>query len=65
MSILDLVVDAVNSGNWFIVFEVLTLNVTMLTMLLHLSKFCLGSSNFPNTAARDPASAEYALCLPM
>ena len=55
MIILCLVADTVNSGNWFIVFKVLTLNVAMLTVFLYLSNFGLGLSSvadFSNPGAR-------------
>ena len=43
--ILSLAEDIVSSDSWFFMFKVLTLNV-MLTMLLHLSKFGVGSVIF-------------------
>ena len=38
-----LAADPGSSDSWFIVFKVLMLNVTMLTMFFHLSKLGLGS----------------------
>ena len=56
--------DAVTSSSWFIVFHVLTLNITMLAMFLHLSKLGLGSvADFQNTKARAPTTAECTSCL--
>ena len=51
------------AGNWFTLFKVLTFNVTMLTVFLHLSNFVLSLSSvadFFNNEARVPTSAEYA-----
>ena len=53
--------NAVTSKSWFMVFKVLTLNVMILTMLLHLVKFGLGLgsiADFSNTGARAPISPE-------
>ena len=42
-------------GAWFIMFKVLTLNVTIFPMITHLSKFGLVSvANVLNTMARAP-----------
>ena len=60
--------NTVNSGNWFTQFKVLTLNVAMLTMFLHLNNFGLGLTSiadFSNPKARAPTSAEHIPCLPM
>ena len=65
MSILCTVVDAVSLANIFTVLKVLMLNVTMLTMLLHLSNFALGLgsvTDFSNTRARAQTSAEHTSC---
>ena len=43
MSLFLLAADAVTSGSWFIVFHVLVLKIAMLTVILPLSKFGLGS----------------------
>ena len=56
--------DAVSSGSCPILYKVLTLNVTICIVLLHLSKFCLCLSsvaNFSNTGARALTSAERGL----
>ena len=58
MSILCSAADTVNSSRWFIM-----LNVSMLTMFLHLSKFGLGSvADFFNTRAKASILAKYAPC---
>ena len=41
ISLLCLVTDATSSDSWFIIFKILMLNITVLTILLHLRKFCL------------------------
>ena len=61
MSILCLTTDAVSSGICFTEFKLLPLNVSMLTMFLHLSNFTLGLiflADFSNTETRTPTSAE-------
>ena len=64
MSILCSTVNTVSSGSWFIVFKVLTLKVTMLKMILHLSKFGLDSvADFSIVEARVLALAGCLLCL--
>ena len=61
MSTLWSAADAIRSGEWFILFKILRLHVAMLTMLLHLSDFGLGSEeDFLNTEARAPNLAEHA-----
>ena len=55
MFILSSAADVVNSGSWLILFNVLTSSVTIFTMLLHLSYFCLCLSfvaDFSNTGTR-------------
>ena len=53
--------DAVSSGNWPILFKVLTLNSPMYTVFLHLINFGLGSvADFSNMRARALTSAERA-----
>ncbi len=48
----------------YIVFKVIKLNTTELTMLLHLNKFGLGSvAYFSNTGVRVPSLAESTPCL--
>ena len=65
MFILCLTADAANLGSWFIMFKVLTLIVTMLTMFLHLSKLNLSSvADFSKTEARTSISAECPLVYP-
>ena len=55
MSILCSTADAVSSGSWPILFEVLTLNVAICIVCLHFSSFCLSSvADFSNTEARAP-----------
>ena len=49
--------DAISSGSWFIVLEVLALNINISTVFLHLSKLGLGS-DFSNIGARE----DVALC---
>ena len=46
MSILCSAAVSVSSDNWHFLFKVLTLNVTMFTVLLHLSNFGLGLIGF-------------------
>ena len=58
-------IDAVSSTSKPIVFKVLTLNVAICNVLLHLSKFCLCLSlssvaDFSNTGARAPTLVERA-----
>ena len=68
MSILCSAADTISSGSWPIQFKVLTLTVTICTVVLHLSSFCLCLSSvadFSNTGARAPTSVEHAPCLPM
>ena len=67
MSILCLSADVVGLGNWFTLSKFPTLNVAVLTMLLHLSKFGLGLSldvgsvaDILNTGAMASTSAEHA-----
>ena len=51
--------DALSLGSRFIMFHVLTLKVALLTMLLQLSKFGLGSeADFSNTEARASTSSK-------
>ena len=60
-------VDAVSSGNWYILFKVPTLNIVIHIVLLHLRNFCLCWSSVAgllNNGARDPTSAERAPFLP-
>ena len=67
MSILCSTADAVSSGSWPILFRVLTLNVAIWIVCLHLSSFCLSLSSvadFSNTEARAPTSAGRAPSLP-
>ena len=67
MSLLYSAEDATSSGNWLTLFKDLMLNVTMLTMFLHLSNFGLGLScavDFSNIGTRYPIWAERAPCLP-
>ena len=60
MSIVYSAADAVSSGSWFMVLNVLTSKVNLLTLSLYLKKFNLGSVvDFSNTGARAPASAEH------
>ena len=50
--------DAVSSGSRPILFKVLTLNVTICIVCLHLNNFCLSSvADFSNTEA--PTSAGF------
>ena len=68
MFILCPAADAVRSGNWFTLFKVLKLNVTLWTVFLHLSNFGFGLSlgsvaDFSNTRTRALISVEPALCL--
>ena len=52
-----------SSDIWFILFNVLTLNVAICIVLLHLSNFCLclsSAADFSNNEARAPTSAERA-----
>ena len=59
--------DAVSSGNRPIPFKVLTLNVTICILRLHLSNFCFSLSfatDFSNTEARAPTLAGRAPFLP-
>ena len=60
MYILCSTADAVSSGSCPILFKVLTLNVAICIVCLHLSSFCCFSSvaDFSNTDARTPTSAE-------
>ena len=63
-SILCSAADAGGSGSWFIIFKVLMSNFTMLTILLRLNKFGLGSvADFSNTGTRAQNSVERTLCL--
>ena len=67
VSILCSATDNVCSSNWFTMFKVLTLSITMLTMSLYLNNFCLGLgsvADFLNTEARAPTSIECTPCLP-
>ena len=64
MSIFCLAVDAESLSSRFIVFNVLRLKVTMLVILLYVSKFGLDSlADFFNTGARVLTSAECTHCL--
>ena len=68
MSILCSVADTVSSSSWPILFKVLTLNVTICTVLLHLSNFCSGLrsvADFSNTETRAPTTTEHASCFSM
>ena len=58
--------DEVSSGSCPILFKVLTLNVAICIVCLHLSNFyCLSSvADFSNTEARTPTSARCASFLP-
>ena len=57
--------DAVSSGNFLILFKVLTLNVTISIVRLRFSNFCLSSvADFSNTEIRAPTSAGRVPCLP-
>ena len=57
-------VDIVCSGSWFIMIKDLILNVIMFTMLLHLSKLCLGwGLNCVEIRVIKPASCKYVPCL--
>ena len=40
MSMLRSITEAVSSGSWPILYKVLTLNVAIYIVLLHLSNFC-------------------------
>ena len=68
MSILCSAADAVSSDNWFTLFKVLTLNVAMWIVFLHLSNFGLGLSSGTefsktlNDSSKAPASAERTFC---
>ena len=60
MSMLGSIAEAVSSSSWPILFKVLTLNIAICIVLLHLSNFCLSSvADFSNTRARAPTSAGY------
>ena len=66
ISILYSAVDDINLGNWFTVFKVLMLNVPMLTIFLHQSKFSLGLisvADFSNIGTRAPNSTECTPCV--
>ena len=67
MSILCSTADAVSSGSCPILFKVLTLNVAICIVCLHFSSVCCLSSvtDFSNTEARAPTSAERAPFLPV
>ena len=61
---------SVSWSNWFTLFIVLTLNITMCAVFLCLSNFGLDLSlssiaDFLNPEARVPTSAERAPCLPV
>ena len=67
ISILCSTADGVSSDSWHILFRVLTLNVAICIVCLHLSSFCLSLSSvadFSNTEARAPTSAGRAPFLP-
>ena len=67
MSMLWSIAEAVSSYCWLILFKVLTLNVAICIVLLHLSNFCFCLSSiayFSNTEARAPTSAGHAPLLP-
>ena len=66
MYILCSTADAVSSGSFPILFEVLTLNAAICIVCLHFSSFCCLSSvaDFSNTGARAPTSAKRAPFLP-
>ena len=64
MYILWSIAVAFSSSSWLILSKVLTLNVTICIVLLHLSCFCLCLSfvaDFSNNGARAPTSAERVL----
>ena len=66
-SILCPAADAASSDSWLILFKVLTLSVSICTVLLYLSNFCLSVSfkaNYSNTKTKAPTSAERAPYLP-
>ena len=70
MTILYSAADAVNSGNWPILFKILTLNVAMWTVFLRISNFGMDLSlnsvaDFSNISARVPNSAEHTPCFPV
>ena len=67
MSTLWSITEAVNSGSWPILFKVLTLNVGIYIVLLHLSNFCFclcSVANFSNNGARALTSAGCTSFLP-
>ena len=67
MSILCSTADAAISGNWFILFKVLTLIAVMLARFWHLSQLglSLGSvTDFSNAGVEAPTSAKHASCSP-
>ena len=63
MSMLCPTADAISSGSWPILFTIVTLNVTIWIVLLHVSNFCLCFSSvtdFSNIGIRAPTLAEHA-----
>ena len=65
MSMLLSMADAVSSGNCPILFKVLTLNIAIWIVRLHLSNFCLSSgADFSNAEARAPTETGRAPFLP-
>ena len=58
-----MIAAAISSGSWPILFKVLTLNIAICIVLLHLSNFCFCLSSvvkFSNTGSRAPTSAGHA-----
>ena len=68
ISMLWSITEVVSSDSWPILLKVLTLNVTIGIVFLHLSIFCFSLSSvadFSDTGARAPTSAGHAPFLPV
>ena len=66
MSMLWSIAKAASSGSWSILFKVLTFNVIICIVILHLSNFCfclISVADFSNTGARTSTSAGHVLFL--